>query len=62
MPINAGFPPLSIEHKKEIKDIKKERAFASKPTDLDIKHILKSSVIKPMINLNKNEVEVISSL
>lgn len=61
MPINAGFPPLSTD-KKEIKEIKKERAFASKPTDLDIKHILKSSVSKPMIDINKNDIEVINSL
>ena len=61
MSINAGFPPLSIE-KTEIRNIKKERAFASNPIDLDIKHILKSSVIKPMININKNEVDVINSL
>lgn len=61
MPINAGFPPLFTD-KKEIKEIKKERAFASKPTDLDIKHILKSSVSKPMIDINKNDIEVINSL
>ena len=65
MNMNGGFPPLRYvdTNKHNIKDAKKERYFSAPSTkDLDIKHILASSVEKPMIEFGKNEVEVISSL
>ena len=65
MSMNGGFPPLRYvdTNKHNIKDAKKERYFSAPSTkDLDIKHILASSVVKPMIDFGKNEVEVISSL
>jgi len=63
--MNGGFPPLRYVNndKPNIKDAKKERYFSAPSSkDLDIKHILASNVVKPMIDLGKNEVEVISSL
>ncbi len=63
MNMNGGFPPLRyVEDKKNIKDAKKERYYAPNVQNLDIKHILSSNVVKPMIDLGKNDVEVISSL
>lgn len=64
MNMNGGFPPLRYvdTNKNNIKDAKKERYYAPSTKDLDIKHILASNVVKPMIDLGKNEVEIISSL
>ena len=56
---NGGFPPLK---KKTTKGKKIERNFTPKIANVDIKHILSSNVVKPMINLTKNEVDVIESL
>ncbi len=55
---NGGFPPLK---KKTIKGKKIERHSAPKIANVDIKHILSSNVVKPMINLTKNEVDVIDN-
>jgi hypothetical protein len=65
MNMNGGFPPLRYvdKNKHNIKDAKKERYYSAPSTnDLDIKHILANSVVKPMIDFGKNEVEIISSL
>jgi hypothetical protein len=63
MNMNGGFPPLRyIKDKNDIKDAKKERYYSPNVQNLDIKHILSSNVVKPMIDLGKNDVEVISSL
>ncbi len=56
---NGGFPPLK---KKAIKGKKIERHFTPKIANVDIKHILSSNIVKPMINLTKNEVDVIDTL
>lgn len=55
---NGGFPPL----KKKVKGKKIERHFSPKVANVDIKHILSSNIVKPMINLTKNEVDVIDTL
>ncbi len=63
MNMNGGFPPLRyIKEKNDIKDAKKERYYAPNVQNLDIKHILSSNVVKPMIDLGNKDVEVISSL
>lgn len=65
MNMNGGFPPLRYVNndKNNIKDAKKERYYnASSLKDLNIKHILASNVVKPMIDFDKNQVEVINSL
>ncbi len=66
MSANGGFPPIKkiinkSEKKEEIK-LKKERSYVAPTQNLDIKHILSSSIIKPMIHVNKNELDVIDSL
>lgn len=64
MSSNGGFPPIKyIEMKEDKKELQKERFFAPIPKkNVDIKHILSLSVKKQMINLDKNEIEVIKSL
>ena len=61
---NAGFPPLKliINNSKKEKKISKERSFTAPSTDLNIKNILNQSIIKPMININPNKIDVIDSL
>lgn len=55
MSSNGGFPPLKIIKKNDTK----ERHFKPKNINinLNIKNILSSSVVKPMIDLNKQSVE-----
>lgn len=63
MSTNGGFPPIkNIKTNDSKKDIKKERFFATQSKQLDIRNILSSSIVKPMIDLNKNEVMIIDSL
>ena len=65
MGINGGFPPIKYikkEYKYDDKQIKKERFFSPNIKELDIKQILTSSINKPMININKNTIDVIDSL
>ena len=50
---NAGFPPL--------KQIKTKKGHAPKLSELNIKNILNSN-IKPMIEINKQKIDVIDSL
>ena len=58
MSSNGGFPPLKIIKKNDNnKELKKERHFKSNNINLNIKNILSSSVVKPMIDLNKQPVE-----
>ncbi len=66
MSANGGFPPIKkiidkTEKKEEIQ-LKKERLYNAPKENLDIKHILASSVVKPMIQVNKNELDIIDSL
>ncbi len=58
---NGGFPPLKI--KEHTKTFKKDRHYKSNIKELNIKNILSQSIVKPMIDLNKPQVEkVIDSL
>ncbi len=61
---NGGFPPIKYINntKNENKEIKKERFFSPNIKALDIKQILSSSVNKPMMDINKNKVDIIDSL
>ena len=60
---NGGFPPLKfINEEKITKTIKKERHYAPKIKELNIKNILSQSIVKPMIDLNKQKIDIISSL
>jgi hypothetical protein len=62
---NGGFPPIKLiinNSKKDNKKISKERSFTSSTTDLNIKNILNQSIIKPMININPNKIDIIDSL
>lgn len=62
--MNGGFPPLrNIDNHKDIKHATKDRFFsATINKNLDIKQIFASNVEKPMIDLGKKEVTIISSL
>jgi hypothetical protein len=53
---NGGFPPIQIikKNNKKINIISKK--------DLNIKNILTDKNIKPMIDINKNNIDVIESL
>jgi hypothetical protein len=67
MSSNGGFPPIKyIDNSKKLdkknKRFKKERFFNQPVKDLDIKKILNQSVIKPMINLEQNKIDIIDSL
>ena len=63
MNVNGGFPPIKyIVKKNDMKEMKKERFFSPNVKELDIKHILSLSVTKPMIDINKNTVDIIDSL
>jgi hypothetical protein len=55
---NGGFPPLK---KKTNKGKKLERHYSPKIANVDIKHILSSNTVKPMIELTKNEVDIIDN-
>ncbi len=60
---NGGFPPLKfIKEDKIDKTIKKERYYTPKIKELNIKNILSQSIVKPMIDLNKPKIDIISSL
>lgn len=61
---NGGFPPIKliINNSKKEKKVSKERGFTAPTTDLNIKNILNQSIVKPMININPNKVDVIDSL
>ncbi len=62
---NGGFPPIKLiinNSKKEKKSISKERSYTAPATDLNIKNILNQSIVKPMININPNKIDVIDSL
>jgi hypothetical protein len=64
MTANGGFPPIKYIKKeyKNDKTIKKERFFSPNVKELNIKDILASSVIKQMVDQNKNKIDVIDSL
>lgn len=63
MSSNGGFPPLKlIKDDNKPSKIIKERAYSSSTKNVDIRHILSESIVKPMIELNKNEVNIIDSL
>lgn len=59
--VNGGFPPLKliIEQKKTLK---KEREIPAVVSNLNIKNILSSTISKPMIDLNKSDINIIESL
>ena len=67
---NGGFPPIKYINKdnkskkedKDNKEFKKERFFAPQVNNLNIRNILSDSIVKPMIQLDKNRIEVIESL
>jgi hypothetical protein len=61
---NGGFPPISYcqdianikKDTKDLKDKKKERAFAPDTTsNINIRQILKDTVVEPMINLQQKD-------
>jgi hypothetical protein len=59
---NGGFPPLKfIKEDNKNKTIQKERHYSPKIKELNIKNILSQSIVKPMIDLNKSKVDIISS-
>ena len=59
MSSNGGFPPLKIIKKNENKErhSKPEKSHKLNNINLSIKNILSSSIVKPMIDLNKQSVE-----
>ena len=63
MSSNGGFPPLKIIKKtddnKEHKIEKNLKAYKLNNINLSIKNILSSSIVKPMIDLNKQQSEKI---
>ncbi len=63
MSANGGFPPIKLIEKKETKkDVSKERFFAPLVKNVDIKKILTTNIVKPMIEVQRNEIDVIESL
>jgi hypothetical protein len=67
MTSNGGFPPLKIikknDNDKKEKHVKSEKSHKINNINLSIKNILSSSVVKPMIDLNKQSSEkIIDSL
>ncbi len=63
MSANGGFPPIKLIEKKETKkDITKERFFAPVVNNVDIKKILTTSIVKPMLDVKQNEINVIETL
>jgi hypothetical protein len=60
--VNGGFPPLKLISEKKEKILKKERGISSNINNLNIKNILSSNISKPMIDLNKSDINIIDSL
>jgi hypothetical protein len=59
---NGGFPPLNfIKEAIPNKAMQKERHYSPKIKELNIKNILSQSIVKPMIDLNKPKIDIISS-
>tara|TARA_A100001015_G_scaffold120828_1_gene133948 strand:+ start:2250 stop:2438 length:189 start_codon:yes stop_codon:yes gene_type:complete len=62
MPGNGGFPPIKIIKKDKNEKIeKRDRFFKQKKNIVNISQILES-VKKPMIDLNKEKINIIDSL
>jgi len=61
MTSNGGFPPLKIIKKNDNKEkhVKSKKSHKLNNINLNIKNILSSSVVKPMIDLNKQSSEII---
>jgi hypothetical protein len=59
MSSNGGFPPLKNIKKNDSKEknSKPQKSHKVNNINLSIKNILSSSVVKPMIDLNKQSVE-----
>ncbi len=64
---NGGFPPLKIiketkQSSAEVEQVKKERYYAPKIKELNIKNILSNSIVKPMIEIKKSKIDIIDNL
>jgi hypothetical protein len=63
MSSNGGFPPLKIIKQNSINKERPKKKDKKNNINLNIKNILSNSVVKPMIDLNKQQVDkVIDSL
>jgi len=63
---NGGFPPLRLIEEKKIdenKTVEKERFFAEKPrVDLNIKDVLLAKKSQPVINVESQDINIITEI
>ena len=63
---NAGFPPLKLIEEISTdnnKTVQKERFFAEKPkVDLNIRDVLVTKKIEPIINVNDKEINIVTEI